>query len=155
MKKKLIFCLFIFLGFSFVVSAKKISDKITPVINSSSDEWVIVAHSVIGEVNLNQVNSLIFESQRTGILGDSLQKILSVYPTLNATVLEYLWKHPEQIPEAWQDGRDYYFWGTVYENFAGKKFVRSLFWNGFRFESGYKFLGQQFFCVDPVAIIAC
>lgn len=40
-------------------------------------------------------------------------------------MLEWLYKHPDLIPESWKD-KVVYFWGTIFRNWDGVPVVRCL-----------------------------
>lgn len=46
---------------------------------------------------------------------------------LNATVLDWLLTHPDQIPATWK-GQKVNFWGTVYSDIADNRYIRYLSW---------------------------
>jgi len=46
---------------------------------------------------------------------------------LNASVLRYLFEHPEHIPEEWK-GKSIYFRGTIYEDEDGASLVPHMYW---------------------------
>lgn len=83
-----------------------------------------------GRIKLHLSHSQEKEKGRS-ILGEYLEKEVSSLNACNANVLDFLEKNPKEIPESFKPTGDAVFqanifWGTVYENTYGKKFVRSL-----------------------------
>lgn len=55
-------------------------------------------------------------------------------PVLNANVLDYYLANPDRIPDSWKrddEGKIRYifFWGTLFEDFKKREFVRCLFFD--------------------------
>ena len=61
------------------------------------------------------------------INGNTLRTKLGGQQVLNANVLDYLFAHPELVPEEWKD-KAIFFWGTIYRNSGGNLYVRCLYW---------------------------
>ncbi len=75
--------------------------------------------------------------------GYELRDALEGKSILNANVLDWLLKHPAEIPESWK-GKAIFFWGTIYSSDAGDGlYVRFLYWDGGRWYSGYYWLGSD------------
>ena len=86
-------------------------------------------------------------------------------PVLNANVMEWLLTHPDKIPEYWKWwARRVFFFGTVYRDSSGDKFVRFMrrsegHWNGQRWVEGhwiwdYEWLGNDALTrQDAVAVL--
>ena len=85
------------------------------------------------EWDLTKIALYLSESQKNGkvIKGEKLRKELGNQPILNANVLDYLFAHPDLIPEEWKD-KAVFFWGTTYRGSDGGLCVRCLTWHGSR-----------------------
>jgi len=88
-----------------------------------------------------------------------LRKELASEPVLNANVLDYLFQHQELIPKEWRydaDGltRQISFWGTVYRHHSDCLFVRTLCWNGSKWDWGYCWLHLVCSNQSPASILA-
>jgi hypothetical protein len=95
------------------------------------------------------------EQQNGYIKGDLLRERLKGKLLLNARLLDYLFAHPELIPEEWK-GRAIFFWGTVYRNSGGGLHVRYLRWCGRRWDGDHDFrwLGDVWSASNPAAVLA-
>ncbi|MFA5163599.1 MAG: hypothetical protein WC441_03665 [Patescibacteria group bacterium] len=90
--------------------------------------------------------------QKTGyICGHDLRKELAAKPVMNANVLDYLFAHPELIPESWK-GKAIFFWGTIYRDPNGALYVRCLGWRGSEWSRFYFLLGGDFSSGHPAAL---
>jgi hypothetical protein len=91
--------------------------------------WSIESHKSLGKIDPLKLNLYLSKKQKTGYTtGGDLRKELEDKPVLNATVLDYLLKHPKLIPEDWK-GKYVYFWGTIYRDSDGSLYVRFLYWD--------------------------
>jgi hypothetical protein len=87
------------------------------------------------------------------LVGNDLRKELANKPTLNASLLDYLWAHPELIPEDWK-GKAVFFWGTIYRHWEGRLYVRYLYWHGGLWECHYFLLDDGFYSSYPALVRA-
>ncbi|MFC1632552.1 hypothetical protein ACFL1U_00200 [Patescibacteria group bacterium] len=105
--------------------------------------WKIRKHKKQGWLEWNPSKIKLFLSKKQhkeSASGRELYKELSRMPVLNANVLDHLLQYPELIPEEW-NGKEIFFWGTIYENTDGTLLVRCL-------GGGMKELGWDCGCVD-------
>jgi MoxR-like ATPase len=81
-------------------------------------------------------------------------------PVLNASVLDYLLEHKDEIPEEWKekmpDGRTkyIYFWGTIFRGSDGDRLVRSLDWDGSDWDDDGSWLGHDWADNEPAVRLA-
>lgn len=95
------------------------------------------------------------------IRGPNLQMELIRKRNLNATVLQYLLKHPHLIPEEWKQKIErrttcIFFWGTVASTgLSGrcKLFVPYLYWNNHSWQMAWRELNQLWDCYDCAAVL--
>jgi len=115
--------------------------------------WTVVEHKKGGLWKWNSRITLhLSRKQKKGLItGHDLRKELADLPVLNANVLDYLWEHPELIPENWK-GKAVFFWGTIYRDSDGYLFVRYLYWNGSRWRRYYSWLDGGFSAFSPAAL---
>lgn len=80
-----------------------------------------------------RVKLYLAKSQKPGKLveGNKLRKELEGQKVLNGKVLDYLLAHPELIPDEWKGNR-VCFWGTVYRDIVGRRYIDCLCWGGRR-----------------------
>ena len=95
------------------------------------------------------------DGQKDGkvIKGEKLRKELGNQPILNANVLDYLFAHPDLIPEEWKD-KAVFFWGTTYRGSGGSLVVRYLRWRGSRWRWSCHWLGGDWCGSDPAVVRA-
>jgi hypothetical protein len=74
-------------------------------------------------------------------------------PVLNANVLDYLLEHKEEIPEEWK-GKYIYFWGTIFRNSDGYRYVRYLCWVGSDWDDDSRWLGDGWDGSKPAVRLA-
>lgn len=103
-----------------------------------------------------RVKLYLSEGQGSGqhIRGDVLRRELQSQPVLNANVLNYL-RRPENsslVPEDWRDGRQVFFWGTIYREADGDLCVLYLRWFGKHWGYGHRLL-KEFFDSDCYAAV--
>jgi|GEM_PF-3717613 hypothetical protein len=86
----------------------------------------------------DNVSCFVSEQQEQGLSveGIYLAKRLHFRFLLNAAVLDYLLKHPEEIPKDWF-GYAIVFLGTIYINSEGKRFARCLYNTGHEWSEDY------------------
>lgn len=72
---------------------------------------------------------------------------------LNATVLDWLMDHPDQIPDEWK-GKYVYFWGTIYRDSDDDLCVRYLYWYGGAWYWDCHWLDHGFDGRNPAALRA-
>ncbi len=116
--------------------------------------WSVEEHKKGGLLKFNSAKISLYpsEKQKNGsISGHDLRKELSGKPVMNANVLDYLFAHPELIPEEWKD-QTIFFWGTIYRSSVGCLYVRCLYWDGSEWGRGYRWLGSGFGSGDLAAI---
>jgi hypothetical protein len=97
------------------------------------------------------------KSQRAGaeVKGVDLYKEVGKMFVANVNILDWLWKHQEQIPESWAEYDGIVFWGTVYDSAyeidtvkkegrfvwslrkMGEKWCKHQAWLDFMFRKGY------------------
>ncbi len=94
----------------------------------------------------NQQNGKVIE-------GHKLRKELENEPVLNANVLDYLLKHPELIPEDWEE-KYIFFWGTIYRDSDGDLCVRCLDWDDGRWYWDCFWLGGDWGASFPAVVRA-
>ncbi len=128
-------------------------------------DWKIEEHRGMGELRLElrdghlyandrEVVRHLVDGQKTGsIRGCDLLPELATLPVLNATVLNYLFAHPELIPESWKDGITY-FWGTIFRDSAGGDDIACLEWDSDTWASSYRWLGYRWHSHGPAAILS-
>ena len=80
-------------------------------------------------------------------------------PVLNANLLDYLYEHPELIPESWKkdasgNTRYMFFWGTVCRSSGGHLYVRCLYWYDGRWDWSIYWLGNVFVGSNPAVVLA-
>jgi hypothetical protein len=111
------------------------------------DGWKVEEHIKGGQFKWDPSSIKLYldESQENGksIVGNKLRELLSGKPVFNANVLDYLYAHPELIPEDWK-GKAIMFWGTIYRHSDGCLYVRCLYWNGDRWYWIYDSLDDDF-----------
>ena len=102
-----------------------------------------------------QIELFLSDLQKGGnaIEGNKLRKELNGRPVLNATVLDYLLKHPHLIPKEWKD-KYVFFWGTIYRGSGGNLRVRDLYWNNGEWRYGSARLGFGWYDGHPAALRA-
>lgn len=80
------------------------------------------------------------------IKGEDLRKKLEGQLVLPANVLDYsLLAHPGLIPMDWK-GKSVFFWGTIYRDLDGSRYVRYLYWDdgvGSGFTAGWGTAGAS------------
>jgi len=118
--------------------------------------WSVESHQKAGQFTWDptRVEPYLSPHQRGGktITGTKLQKELSGMSVLNANVLDYLFDHPELIPEDWK-GKYVYFWGTIYRHSDGNLNVRYLYWLGGQWHWGYDWLDPDWNGNSPAVLV--
>jgi hypothetical protein len=101
------------------------------------NNWKVEEHQKGGmwQWDVNKISLYLskFQRKKKSISGNELRKELQGKPVLNANVLDYLLKHPELIPEEWEN-QYIFFWGTIYRDSDGNFYVRCLRWYGVRWD---------------------
>ena len=92
------------------------------------------------------------EQENGSIKGEILAERLKK-TACNASVLDYLIKHPESYPEDWK-GRYVYFWGTIFRSSDGSLCVRSGYWSVGEVVSNYGWLFIGWNGLSPSASLA-
>jgi len=122
--------------------------------------WTIESHDTsLGKINLKDIELYLDDSQKDGYIeGYKLREKLKDQPVLNATVLDYLWEHQDQIPESWKE-RDkdgnikfIYFWGTIFRDSVGGLYVRGVYFLGGAWGRSYRWLGNEWDGRNPAAV---
>lgn len=115
--------------------------------------WQIVAHIKGGQLewDLTKIALYLSGGQQNGkkIIGDKLREELTAY---NANLLDYLFAHPELIPEDWK-GKSVFFWGTIYRNSNGLC-IRYLHWDDRKWCWRFGWLDVAFDGSHPAAVPA-
>lgn len=114
---------------------------------------------VIRYVSPNQTGNF----QRGNVIeGHKLREELKGKQALNACIRDYLFEHPELIPESWKEGVTY-FWGTIalwrdpmYPHSGGDLYVAYLQWRGDKWGWlwNYDKLDRLWFNEEPAALLA-
>ncbi len=73
---------------------------------------------------------------------------------LDVRVMEELLKRPELIPESWKEVGAVYFWGTIFRNSYGERYVAYLFWTGGAWHCLFHWLGNDWDSDAPAASLA-
>ena len=119
------------------------------------DGWEVEEHQKGGqfEWDPSRIALYLSDGQKNGkvIEGKKLRKELEGKPVLNANVLDYLFAHPELIPEEWKE-KAVFFWGTVYRYSDGGRHVRGLRWLGSQWHWYYRWLKHVWFGADPAVL---
>ena len=79
----------------------------------------------------------------------------------NANLLDYLLKYPHLIPDAWKDKwkvgneiRRIYFWGTIYRDAYGERYVRYLYFSEDRWQADLSDPDGYYGSKDPAVLLA-
>jgi hypothetical protein len=90
--------------------------------------WSIEEHKPAGLIRWHPSDVALWSSaaqqQGAPIVGTDLRAQLEGRRVLNATVMDYLFDHPDLIPPDWE-GQCVFFWGTIYRRHGGLA-VRAL-----------------------------
>jgi hypothetical protein len=73
---------------------------------------------------------------------------------LDVRVMEELFQHPELIPESWKKVGAVYFWGTIFRNSDGYRFVAYLCWDGVAWYWSSFWLDNAWRSLSPAASLA-
>lgn len=92
------------------------------------------------------------KGERDVIKGDDLYQELSALPVLNASVLDWLCNNPGEIPKGWA-GHLVFFWGTIYSDHEGKRFVRYLYMDEDGHRHGHHYLKNWWCSANPAAVL--
>lgn len=93
------------------------------------------------------------QQKMNSIEGNKLHEKLKDKPVLNATVLDWLLEHQDQIPDSWK-GKYVYFWGTIFRRADGDLCVEYLYWFGNRWYWFCLWLGRDWGEDYPAASLA-
>ncbi|MGI8908171.1 MAG: hypothetical protein ACR2IE_16990 [Candidatus Sumerlaeaceae bacterium] len=119
--------------------------------------WSVAEHKQSGQLEWDPLKVQLYysESQQKTlpIEGMQLREELVTKTVLNANILDYLLKNPQQIPEAWK-GKAIFFWGTIYRRSDSLLEVRCLCWNGTRWDWGHYPLNRHWDFSNPAALLA-
>ncbi len=125
--------------------------------------WSVEKHEKTGSFKWDpkQVQFYLSKSQNKDsyIEGNKLRKELAGKPVLNASVLDYLLKNQQLIPEEWKEKTNGYttcifFLGTIYRDVLGDRCVRCLSWHDGAWRWNYRWLDNGWFDHDPAALRA-
>lgn len=125
------------------------------------NKWEIEEHIKGGILTWDPTKMKLYfsESQRGDrcVVGNDLRKEIRSQPVLNANVLDYLFAHPELIPEEWKKDecgyiRYIFFWGTIYRYSNGSLYVRFLYWDEGEWHWDFQWLvlGYGVYCHSAV-----
>ena len=127
------------------------------------DGWTVAEHQGHGSQliwDASRVQLYLSSNQRGGeiIEGNKLYEELEKRQVLNANVLDYLLANPQLIPEEWKmDGnrntRYIFFWGTIYCNSDGSRYVRHLCWFGGSWDWSHSWLGSGWSSSHSAALL--
>ena len=118
------------------------------------DGWKVEEHKKGGQLKFDPAKFFLYLSkkQKKGtITGNDLRKELSNQSVMNANVLDYLLTHTELIPEEWK-GKYIFFWGTIYRDSDGRRYVRCLGWYGSEWSWNCRWLDFGFGSDNPAAL---
>ncbi len=101
-----------------------------------------------------------FKEGETHVFGEENLKRLGElhYICLDAKILQTFFENQELIPESWKEktngiGTFIFFFGTVFINPRGERFVLSLFWHGGMWRVIYRCLSYDLNGNNPSAIL--
>jgi hypothetical protein len=123
--------------------------------------WEVDEHQKGGffKWNQNQAQPYSAKQQKNGKVtqGYELRRELEGKRVFNANLLDYLFAHPHLIPEKWKQdkqGRTRYifFWGTIYRDEDCDLYVRYLYWDGSKWDCGYRWLAKDWGVDDPAIL---
>lgn len=118
---------------------------------------------------------IVFHLADDQVRGESMDEIgliekLSGLTLLKSNVSDYLLANPNLIPEEWKRDehgqiRRIYFWGTVFRDPEGCRFIRCLYWHDDKWDSydhmlldeedhDYYWLHSEFNDQNPAAVLA-
>jgi len=102
-----------------------------------------------------KVSLYLSRQQKDGkwIEGNKLRGEVAGKSVYSANVLDYLLANLHLVPEEWK-GKYVFFWETIYCDPVGRLCVRSLFWNGDRWDWSYPWLVIDWRDHDPTAVAA-
>lgn len=120
------------------------------------EDCTVEEHQKQGQFQWDPAKIQLFLSkkqQKGYIEGHMLRKELKGKPILNANILDYLFSHPELIPEEWKE-KNIFFWGTIYRDSDGDLYVRYLYWGGGKWCWDYGWLVIDLRVSSPAAVLA-
>lgn len=117
--------------------------------------WTVEEHRRMGQMEWDPTKVSLYLSDRqrgSGMIkGNDLREEFAGKPVLNANVLDWLLKRPEEIPEEWK-GKDVFFWGTIYHGRDGLLHVRYLCWRGVGWYWNYDCLSDGWHSKHPAVL---
>jgi hypothetical protein len=116
--------------------------------------WSIETHKTYGAVPWRPATADLWlgpVQRARPVKGNILCKRLEALPVLNATFLDYLFEHPELIPETWE-GLYVFFWGTIYRRHTGLA-VRGLYLKDGILNIGSRLLKLRWSLYNPAAVL--
>ncbi len=121
------------------------------------NSWHVEEHIKGGKFKFDpkKVVLCLYEEQQNGgvINGNKLRKKLKGKSVFNANLLDFLWAHPNLIPEEWK-GKVVYFWGTIYRPSDDRLYVRGLIWYNDEWRWRCLWLDKDFDDNSPAAVLA-
>ena len=127
-----------------------------PVIHLSRNQYIskaiVAVHKHIVDIPFewdpSKVSFKLFGKQKKkegSVCGMELWKEMEKLPVFNANLLDYLIGNPYLIPEEWKvtssgEIRYIFFWGTTFLDEDSRICVACLYWNGYYWDKGYKFI---------------
>ncbi len=124
------------------------------------DSWKIESHDTsLGIIDPKNLGLYTDDSQKKTVEGNKLLKTLKGKSVLNATVLDYLYDHQDEIPESWKkdeegNTRYIYFWGTIYRDSDDSLYVRCLYFYDGVWDRRYDWLDLDWDVQNPAAVLA-
>lgn len=118
--------------------------------------WSVEEHKKGGRFvwDKEKVKFYLSQKQQGGyIIGNDLRKELADKPVFNACLLDFLFAHPELIPEEWK-GKAVFFWGTIYRDSDDRLCVRYLYWDDGRWDWNYYWLDSGWNSCSPAVVSA-
>lgn len=120
-------------------------------------DLLVEEHRRGGRIDLAATKMTLFfpRGQKKDVVSeDDLRKEMANQPVLNANVLDYLLANPDLIPHEWEkEDRAVFFWGTIYRNQSGYRYVRYLHRNAGRWDCCYAWANGGWISSYPAAII--
>ena len=118
--------------------------------------WTVEEHQKGGQFEWDpkKVQLWITDRRKIGkyIWGETIREEVANKTPFNANVLDYLFAHPELIPEEWKDKCQIHFWGTIYRDLHGNLCVRCLGWGGTRWSRSNRWIHYDWLGPHPTAL---
>lgn len=121
--KKLIFILVLFFGLALNTEAQKIGCGGTPDLPDKS--WSVAMNPQVGDIaDFSKINYKLVKLPEGSKITD-FEKNAKI--GLNSSVLDYLLKNPQVIPQDWKD-KTVVFTGTLFKDGGGSPLYKTLFY---------------------------